>query len=104
MSHETLQISWSGCKDSQTSADTAEAGQATGAMSYAFMTVLGEFVLIVSRACMCIAHNFMSCRCQPSTELPGIACQHSRDSEDQVQSEATALEFPPDGTSTFDFL
>ncbi|PFH53021.1 hypothetical protein AMATHDRAFT_55944 [Amanita thiersii Skay4041] len=33
-------ISWSGCKDSQTSADTHEAGQATGAMSYAFITVL----------------------------------------------------------------
>lgn len=29
-----FQISWSGCKDSQTSADTQEAGQATGAMSY----------------------------------------------------------------------
>ncbi len=28
------QISWSGCKDSQTSADTQEAGNATGAMSY----------------------------------------------------------------------
>ena len=28
------QISWSGCKDSQTSADTVEAGSATGAMSY----------------------------------------------------------------------
>lgn len=28
------QISWSGCKDSQTSADTSEAGSATGAMSY----------------------------------------------------------------------
>ncbi|KAG1840720.1 peptidase C14, caspase domain-containing protein [Suillus subalutaceus] len=27
-------ISWSGCKDSQTSADTEEAGKATGAMSY----------------------------------------------------------------------
>ncbi len=27
-------ISWSGCKDSQTSADTQEAGRATGAMSY----------------------------------------------------------------------
>ncbi|PPQ66735.1 hypothetical protein CVT26_009536 [Gymnopilus dilepis] len=27
-------ISWSGCKDSQTSADAQEAGQATGAMSY----------------------------------------------------------------------
>jgi hypothetical protein len=29
-----LQISWSGCKDSQTSADTEEAGRATGAMSF----------------------------------------------------------------------
>lgn len=33
-------ISWSGCKDSQTSADTVEAGMATGAMSYAFISVL----------------------------------------------------------------
>ncbi|KAK0185779.1 caspase domain-containing protein [Armillaria mellea] len=35
-------ISWSGCKDSQTSADTQEAGRATGAMSYAFTTVLAQ--------------------------------------------------------------
>jgi hypothetical protein len=28
------QISWSGCKDDQTSADTQEAGNATGAMSF----------------------------------------------------------------------
>ncbi|PBL03479.1 hypothetical protein ARMGADRAFT_18455 [Armillaria gallica] len=35
-------ISWSGCKDSQTSADTQEAGNATGAMSYAFMRTLGQ--------------------------------------------------------------
>ncbi|KAF8638254.1 hypothetical protein AX17_002276 [Amanita inopinata Kibby_2008] len=33
-------ISWSGCKDSQTSADTQEAGQATGAMSFAFISAL----------------------------------------------------------------
>lgn len=33
-------ISWSGCKDSQTSADAVEAGVATGAMSYAFITAL----------------------------------------------------------------
>jgi len=33
-------ISWSGCKDSQTSADTVEAGKATGAMSHAFISVL----------------------------------------------------------------
>jgi metacaspase-1 len=30
----SVQISWSGCKDSQTSADTEEAGTATGAMSF----------------------------------------------------------------------
>ncbi|KAI8973088.1 caspase domain-containing protein [Trametes punicea] len=35
-------ISWSGCKDSQTSADTFEKGVATGAMSYAFMTSLSQ--------------------------------------------------------------
>ncbi|KZT42184.1 peptidase C14 [Sistotremastrum suecicum HHB10207 ss-3] len=35
-------ISWSGCKDSQTSADTVEAGTATGAMSYAFIRALSD--------------------------------------------------------------
>ncbi|KAK7033158.1 caspase domain-containing protein [Favolaschia claudopus] len=35
-------ISFSGCKDSQTSADATEAGQATGAMSYALMTALSQ--------------------------------------------------------------
>ncbi|KAI0721801.1 caspase domain-containing protein [Fomitopsis betulina] len=35
-------ISWSGCADSQTSADTFEGGAAVGAMSYAFIKALGE--------------------------------------------------------------
>ncbi|TFK75218.1 hypothetical protein BDN72DRAFT_892560 [Pluteus cervinus] len=35
-------ISWSGCKDSQTSADTQEAGNATGAMSFAFISALSQ--------------------------------------------------------------
>ncbi|KAI0635346.1 caspase domain-containing protein [Trametes polyzona] len=35
-------ISWSGCKDSQTSADTWEQGAATGAMSHAFMSSLKQ--------------------------------------------------------------
>ncbi|MBW0502952.1 hypothetical protein O181_042667 [Austropuccinia psidii MF-1] len=35
-------IQWSGCKDSQTSADAVEAGSATGAMSYAFIRALSE--------------------------------------------------------------
>lgn len=33
-------ISFSGCKDNQTSADTQEAGEATGAMSFAFIAAL----------------------------------------------------------------
>ncbi|KLT38744.1 hypothetical protein CC85DRAFT_252433 [Cutaneotrichosporon oleaginosum] len=33
-------IMWSGCKDSQTSADTSEAGKATGAMSFAFIAAM----------------------------------------------------------------
>ncbi|CAD6576962.1 MAG: Ca(2+)-dependent cysteine protease [Tremellales sp. Tagirdzhanova-0007] len=36
-------IMWSGCKDSQTSADTSEAGRATGAMSYAFIAALTKY-------------------------------------------------------------
>ncbi|RCK64654.1 Metacaspase-1 [Candida viswanathii] len=35
-------ISLSGCKDDQTSADAKEGGVATGAMSYAFLTVMGQ--------------------------------------------------------------
>lgn len=33
-------VMWSGCKDSQTSADTSVAGQATGAMSWALVSVV----------------------------------------------------------------
>ncbi|ORX39623.1 caspase domain-domain-containing protein [Kockovaella imperatae] len=36
-------IQWAGCKDSQTSADTQEAGKATGAMSYAFIASLSKY-------------------------------------------------------------
>ncbi|SCZ92236.1 BZ3500_MvSof-1268-A1-R1_Chr5-2g07727 [Microbotryum saponariae] len=36
-------ISWSGCKDSQTSADTSEAGKATGALSFAFIDSLTKY-------------------------------------------------------------
>ncbi|GAA5916235.1 hypothetical protein JCM6882_001117 [Rhodosporidiobolus microsporus] len=36
-------ISWSGCKDTQTSADTSMQGQNTGAMSWAFITALTKY-------------------------------------------------------------
>ncbi|KAH8830794.1 peptidase C14, caspase domain-containing protein [Flagelloscypha sp. PMI_526] len=35
-------ISWSGCKDTQTSADAVESGSATGAMSFAFISALNQ--------------------------------------------------------------
>lgn len=34
-------VSWSGCKDDQTSADATEGGRATGAMSWAWIKALG---------------------------------------------------------------
>ncbi len=37
------QIMLSGCKDAQTSADAVEAGKATGAMSWGFITVLTQY-------------------------------------------------------------
>lgn len=36
-------VMFSGCKDSQTSADAVEAGKATGAMSWGFIEVLNEY-------------------------------------------------------------
>lgn len=36
-------VMFSGCKDSQTSADTSEAGKATGAMSYAFIAAMSKY-------------------------------------------------------------
>jgi len=36
-------LMWSGCKDTQTSADATEAGEATGAMSYAFIAALTKY-------------------------------------------------------------
>lgn len=36
-------VMFSGCKDSQTSADAVEAGKATGAMSWAFLEVMGQY-------------------------------------------------------------
>lgn len=42
-------IQWSGCKDSQTSADTSEAGKATGAMSFAFISALSTSALVLPR-------------------------------------------------------
>lgn len=46
-----LQISWSGCKDTQTSADTVEAGQATGAMSHAFVSALSAWSVFSVLTC-----------------------------------------------------
>jgi hypothetical protein len=46
-------VSWSGCKDSQTSADTYEDGVAVGAMSYAFMLSMSEFPSACPLECVC---------------------------------------------------
>ncbi|KAF8060732.1 casa protein [Lyophyllum atratum] len=59
-------ISWSGCKDGQTSADTFAGGVAVGVMSYAFITALSAPAhILFSTAVTDNVHSQ-----EPETELP----------------------------------
>lgn len=72
---------WSGCKDSQTSADTSEAGKATGAMSYAFTTALSACSFFLS---------FLTLLLNPAEQT-------------KTRSKATCNCSTPFGTSTWAF-
>jgi len=47
---KAIVVMFSGCRDDQTSADTTQANQATGAMSYAFISTLTEHQNVISYA------------------------------------------------------
>lgn len=42
-------VSWSGCKDEQTSADAVEDGKPTGALTWSMVKTLSAFYLLLSR-------------------------------------------------------
>lgn len=68
---------WSGCKDSQTSADADEAGKATGAMSYAFITALSACHVSLLHLHFSYYNYDVDDRCKPTTELHAAAEFHS---------------------------
>lgn len=67
-------VMFSGCKDSQTSADAVEAGKATGAMSWAFIGVCQEYsqlsYLQLLNACRDRLAQKYSQKCQMSSSHP----------------------------------
>jgi len=69
-------IMWSGCKDSQTSADTSEAGQATGAMSYAFTTSLNQNP---QQSYMQLLNSIRDILKSKYSQKPQLSCSHPID-------------------------
>ncbi|KAF8897955.1 peptidase C14 [Mucidula mucida] len=71
-------ISWSGCKDSQTSADTQEAGRATGAMSYAFVTVLTQNP---NQSYMQLLNSIRDILAKEYSQKPQLSSSHPMDTD-----------------------
>ncbi|KAJ8521737.1 hypothetical protein ONZ45_g1645 [Pleurotus djamor] len=90
-------IQWSGCKDSQTSADAQEAGQATGAMSYAFITALRENPQQSYQQLLVSIRYENALRPYPYRHLTVASSEIQGNSAFQVQSEAPVVEFASNG-------
>lgn len=71
-------ISISGCKDDQTSADTKEAGQSTGAMSWAFKKVLNEQP---NQTFLSLLNNMRTLLSEKYSQKPQLSSSHPQDME-----------------------
>jgi len=69
-------ISWSGCKDSQTSADTQEAGKATGAMSYAFIAAVEQNPQQSYQRLLVSIRGILAAK---YSQKPQLSCSHPMD-------------------------
>ncbi|KAK9466438.1 caspase domain-containing protein [Lipomyces arxii] len=69
-------ILFSGCKDSQTSADSVEGGQATGAMSYAFIAVLNQNP---NQSFLTLLQNMRQLMAAKYSQKPQLSCSHPLD-------------------------
>ncbi|OUM55714.1 hypothetical protein BVG19_g5295 [[Candida] boidinii] len=69
-------ISFSGCKDSQTSADASENGQATGAMSWAFITVMSQNR---EQSYLTLLQNVRTLLAQKYSQKPQLSSSHQID-------------------------
>lgn len=71
---DVVQIS--GCKDSQTSADSQNAGVNTGAMSYAFISVMTQSP---NQSYISLLNDMRSTMAQRYKQLPQLSCSHPLD-------------------------
>ncbi|OBA17947.1 hypothetical protein METBIDRAFT_47781 [Metschnikowia bicuspidata var. bicuspidata NRRL YB-4993] len=69
-------ISLSGCKDDQTSADAVEAGQSTGAMSWAFISVLTQSR---NQSYLSLLNNMRSILSAKYSQKPQLSASHPQD-------------------------
>ncbi|KAG7920269.1 hypothetical protein KL934_000950 [Ogataea polymorpha] len=69
-------IMFSGCKDSQTSADANESGSFTGALSYAFIKVLRENPI---QSYLTLLQNIRAVLAQKYTQKPQLSSSHQID-------------------------
>ncbi|KAK9451933.1 caspase domain-containing protein [Limtongia smithiae] len=69
-------ILFSGCKDSQTSADANEGGQATGAMSYAFISVLRQNG---TQSYLSLLQNMRQLMADKYSQKPQLSSSHPMD-------------------------
>ncbi len=66
----------SGCKDSQTSADATEAGKATGACSFAFLTVMNQYPQITYKQMLNAVRDVLASK---YSQKPQLSSSHPID-------------------------
>ncbi|QBM88042.1 Caspase domain-containing protein [Metschnikowia aff. pulcherrima] len=69
-------ISLSGCKDDQTSADATEAGKSTGAMSWAFISVLTQST---NQSYLSLLNNMRNMLATKYSQKPQLSASHPQD-------------------------
>lgn len=69
-------VSLSGCKDDQTSADATEAGRSTGAMSWAFISVLNEST---NQSYLSLLNNMRNLLAGKYSQKPQLSASHPQD-------------------------
>lgn len=69
-------ISFSGCKDNQTSADANQGGTSAGAMSYSFLTVMGQDP---NQTYISLLNNVRSVMVGKFSQKPQLSCSHPLD-------------------------
>ncbi|KZV68380.1 hypothetical protein PENSPDRAFT_653197 [Peniophora sp. CONT] len=72
-------VSWAACTDSQTAADSVEAGRATGAMSHAFIEALNQGEQHSHRSLLVAIHGILGRDTRYANQKPLLSSSHPMD-------------------------